>query len=110
MNWDTIEKVVTNNDGDIEELQREIFEWANSMFPGRTAWDATCKLVLEEIPEWLQNPDDPGEYADLVIMILDIASLKGIDVKKAVQDKMKINRDRKWYIDPVTRTMHHVGD
>ena len=92
----------------IEKLQSEIFNWANDTFPSRTAWDATCKLVLEEIPEWLRDQNNAGEFADLVILIFDIASLKGIDIRKAVEDKMRINRSRDWEIDPQTRIMHHI--
>ena len=92
----------------IEELQKEIAEWADQHFPDRTAWDAACKLMMEEIPEWLSNMDDPLEYADLVILILDVAHLREIDVQQAVIDKMKINRKRSWEVDPLTNQMQHV--
>lgn len=96
------------SDGDIGMLQEQIASWANKAFPGRTAFNATTKLILEEIPEWLQDQDDPHEYADLVILILDIAYLKGINVKQAVLEKMEINRERVWDIDPETGFMNHV--
>lgn len=95
---------------EIRELQKEISEWADKLFPDRTSWDATTKLVLREIPEWLNAQDDPLEYADLIILILDIGTLNGIDVAQAVKDKMEINRNRKWKIDPETRTMQHVEE
>lgn len=92
----------------IRKLQSEIAEWADSVFPDRTAHDATVKLVLEEIPEFLANQKDSLEYADLVILILDIAHLNGIDVEEAVIRKMAINRERTWIRDPKTRIMRHA--
>lgn len=81
----------------IRKLQSEIAEWADSVFPDRTAHHAICKLMLEEIPELMtSNCTDPLEFADVVILILDIAHLQGIDVEKAVRKKMGINRNRKW--------------
>jgi hypothetical protein len=92
----------------ITSLQADIAEWADKVFPDRTAHGSLAKLVLEEIPEFIQSGmSDPHEYADLVIMILDIAHLKGIDVGKAVIEKMGINRSRAWSIDPVTGFMKH---
>ena len=92
----------------ISALQRDIAEWADKVFPNRTAHGSLSKLVLEEIPEFIgSGMSDPHEYADLVIMILDIAHLKGIDVGKAVIEKMGINRSRSWTVDPETGFMKH---
>ena len=93
--------------GDIKDLQRRIAAWADIIIPNRTAHHAMCKLVLEEIPEFLQNPDDPSEYADLIILILDVGHLRGIDVKQAVLDKMTVNENRSWVLDPATGLMRH---
>jgi len=95
-------------EGDIGMLQEQIASWANEIFPDRTVFTATTKLILEEIPEWLRDHSDPHESADLVILILDIAYLKGIDVKKAVLEKMEINRQRKWERNPETGFMNHI--
>ena len=92
----------------ITSLQADIAEWADKVFPDRTAHGSLAKLVLEEIPEFIQSGmSDPHEYADLVIMILDIAHLKGINVGKAVIEKMGINRSRTWAKDPNTGFMKH---
>lgn len=91
----------------VRELQTEIKEWADSVFPTRTAYGALCKLMLEEIPEFALAVNDPGEYADLVILVLDIATLNGIDVESAVRDKMQKNRARTWSINETTGLMKH---
>jgi len=61
----------------VRDLQDRIMWWANKVFPDRTAHGALSKLVLEEIPELLNGGlDDPLEYADVLILILDVASLR----------------------------------
>jgi hypothetical protein len=95
----------------VDSLQKEIRAWADSVFPNRTAQHALNKLVMDEIPEFLHGGlGDPLEYADLVILILDIADRKGIDVAKAVHDKMAINRKRVWKVDEETGRAQHIGE
>ena len=88
-------------------LQKEIAAWADSLIPERTAQNAIAKLMLEEIPELLLNPSDELEYADVVILVLDIAHLQGINIEQAVMKKMAINRGREWAVDPATGLMKH---
>lgn len=93
----------------LEELQQEIANWADAVFPDRTAHGALTKLMLHEIPELITSKLlDPTEYADIVILVLDIAHLNGIDISSAVREKMAINRARTWKIDPETGLMSHV--
>jgi len=93
----------------VQDLQEEIKTWADQVFPNRTPYSALSKLVMEEIPELLNGGlDDPGEWADLLILVLDGADLRGIDVVQAAFDKMEINRHRTWKVNPETGIMHHV--
>lgn len=87
-------------DKTIAQWQDEVFEWANAQFPGRTLYGTVSKLVLEEMPEFLRNRSDPLEYADMLILILDIASQMDIDVGTALEMKMGINRKRTWALGP----------
>ena len=87
------------DNGDIKALQDRVVKWADRLYPDRTVHGALSKLVLEEIPEFLMKPTDPLEYADLLIMIFDIAHLSGIDIKEAVLAKIAINEARRWRID-----------
>lgn len=91
----------------IMDLQGIIAAWADEIFPNRTAHNALVKLMVEEIPEFCMNPVDPGEYADLVILILDIGHLNHIDVGQAVLDKMRENRERQWQLNEFG-VMKHV--
>lgn len=95
-------------ESDIEQMQREIAEWADTIIPDRTPHDATVKLMLEEIPEFCLNPT-PGEFADLVILIFDIAHLMNINIHDAVRTKMAQNRARKWEVNERGQ-ISHIGD
>jgi NTP pyrophosphatase (non-canonical NTP hydrolase) len=55
--------------------------------------------VLEHF-QWSDAPADPAELApelaDVLLYLLQIASLNNIDLGQAVLDKLKINDGRKW--------------
>lgn len=92
----------------IREAQAAITAWANENFPKRTAHSALVKLVLEEVPELLQSLDSPLEYADCLVLLFDIASLRGIDISQALAEKMAINQSRQWHFDDATGLAHHI--
>lgn len=98
-----------SNKKTVKDLQEEIKTWADQVFPDRTPYSALAKMIMEEVPELLNGgQDDPGEWADLLILVLDAADLRGIDVVQAAWDKMEINKTRTWEVDPETGIMHHV--
>ena len=92
----------------LEDLQMDIVEWADDEFPNRTLVNTFMKLHVE-ISELIQGGlKDPKEYADLIILALDMAHLAGIhDISGAVQEKMKINRKRSWSFDSISGTYQH---
>lgn len=93
----------------ITASQRMIAEWADSVYPDRTPEHALTKMMMHEIPELLHGGvNDPLEFADVAILLFDIAHLKGIDIGKAIADKMEINKKRIWGIDRNTGVMSHV--
>lgn len=79
----------------ISELTDEVVQWANAAIPDRTPASALIKM-FEEVGELSKDLSSPGEYADVLIMILDLAHMHGVDLAQAVRDKMKINRLRTW--------------
>lgn len=91
----------------IRSFQRQVTEWADRLFPNRTP-DEIVRKMQEETAELLKDKIDAGEYADVLILVLDLASQHGIDVEKAVSDKMAINESRQWYWDAYTGVMRHV--
>lgn len=97
---------------DITELQDLIAKWADVVHPNRTPVQALTKMVMQEIPE-LIRPSKKGEFdalefADVAILLFDAARLCNIDMGQAIREKMAINTERDWEIDPETGLMQHV--
>jgi hypothetical protein len=96
----------------LDRLQNRINKWADSVFPERTAEDALKKLIMEEIPELLTSDraDDPLEWADVFILVLDCMKLKNIDPILVSNIKMGVNEKRTWERNPLTGLMNHVKE
>ncbi len=92
---------------DIRQLQDRITRWADSKFPQRTTKDILLKLY-EEIGEYARDPKAALEIGDVFILLLDVASRNGIDVHRAIEEKMDINEGREWQVDANTGIMRHV--
>jgi NTP pyrophosphatase (non-canonical NTP hydrolase) len=92
---------------DTRQLQDRIVDWADQNFPNRTTADILLKLY-EELGEYARDPKSAPEFGDIMILLLDVARMNDIDITKAVNDKMDINEQRKWKVDPNTRIMRHV--
>lgn len=95
-----------DQDKKVVELVNDIYQWAESTFPARTDTSMFLKM-FKELGELIDAPDDPMEVADVLIMVLDYARRKNIDVASAITQKLAINRQRKWKINP-DGTMSHV--
>jgi hypothetical protein len=91
------------------ELQVEIANWADDVFPDRQPTHLLAKM-LEEIGELISNPEDPFEAADLGILVLDYFHLIGYDMQTCVLAKMEINKGRSWKMNPNTMIMSHVEE
>lgn len=94
---------------DIRQLQERITNWADTNFPARTTADILLKLY-EEVGEYARNPKASLEMGDIMILLLDVAHKNGIDVHKAIEEKMEINEKRHWRVDENTRIMRHVQE
>ncbi len=71
----------------------------------QTPKNLAISLVLEagevlEHFQWSETTPDKaelaGELADVMLYLLQIASLQGIDLGEAVMNKLKINEGREW--------------
>ena len=94
---------------DVRDLTALVALWADNVYPSRTPEDTLVKL-LEEVAELFKTPGDPGELADVAILVLDLFYLHKIPIGKAVFDKMQINKVREWRIDPKTGIMSHIPE
>jgi NTP pyrophosphatase (non-canonical NTP hydrolase) len=92
---------------DIRQLQDRITKWADANFPNRTTADILLKLY-EEVGEYARDPKSSMEFGDVMILLLDVANRNGIDVHRAIEEKMDLNEKRQWRVDENTRIMRHV--
>lgn len=84
------------------ELQNEVVSWADSAFPFRSASSAFMKL-FEELGEVIREPENGDEWADLLILILDLMAMHGHRNPAAlVLAKLEVNHSRRW-------EMNHLG-
>jgi len=53
-----------------------------------------------ELFQWIEDLPDPdllaNELADVMLYLLQLASVSGIDLEQAVVEKLRINKDRIW--------------
>lgn len=79
-------------------LQLAVVAWADKAFPNRTPHIAFLKL-FEEIGELVKHPGEPLEYADVILLLMDLASMHGItDLAGAIVKKLAINAERQWAV------------
>jgi predicted house-cleaning noncanonical NTP pyrophosphatase (MazG superfamily) len=91
----------------IVQAQELVVKWADSTFPNRNYKTAISKIMLEEMPEFLQDPTR-GEWADVMILWLDVAHLLGIDPAFAIIAKMDTNSKRVFELDEESGLYHHI--
>ncbi len=92
----------------IQQLTNRIVGWADKTFPNRTQQSALLKMY-EEIGELVKDPKKPDEYADICIMLFDLAAMNGVNIAQAVEHKMYVNEHRTWR-ETETGTMQHLSD
>ena len=95
------------------EDQYTIGSWAMETFPNRDT-KVAARRMFAEVVELLDLFWDPAimasrnpttteiarECADVFVTLCNVATMAGIDLQTAVNEKMKTNRARKWKINP----------
>lgn len=74
-------------------------EWSRKTFGEGARTDTVIAHIRKELDEILQNPHDPMEWADIILLALDGAWRAGHEpeqIARAIRDKQKINEKRKW--------------
>lgn len=94
---------------DIQQLTAKVVEWADSVFPERRPESALLKL-FEEVGELVKDPSDGSEYADIMIMMLDLAHMHNIDIEMETLVKLEINRTRNWAKSKTGTLQHKEND
>jgi NTP pyrophosphatase (non-canonical NTP hydrolase) len=105
----------------IIELESERLEWSLKTFPDATHLSSLEKLkseikeVAKELKYLDKFPDQdpvklPEEYADCLMCLFDSAGRAGITVEEifeAFEEKLEINKNRKWVKNP-DNTYSHI--
>lgn len=103
VNWDSL-----------SDSANAINAWADRTFPGRGPRSSLNKLNMEEIPELLTHLKEHGpegigeEWADCLILLLDLAVIWKVNPAEAIKNKMQINNHRMWRKDDETGAYNHV--
>ena len=98
---------------DYYSLQKEVVEWANTVFQSRNEETIVRKLAMEELPELVIALSDgdwdaaADEMGDVFILLMDLSHRLGIDILREASNKMVINRQRSWTINALG-VSHHV--
>ena len=79
-----------------EELGSIVMEWADETFGVDRDENSTWKKLFEELGEVIRNPDDPAEWADVMILMLDLAARHSVKLTPAILAKMEVLRGRVW--------------
>lgn len=79
----------------LEQELSDAMQWASVTFPKANA-ATTLEHFRREALELVQKPGDAGEIADCVLLLSHHAKHTGVDLTKAVREKMAENRNRKW--------------
>src|SRR5689334_13258780 len=77
--------------------------WSHATFGKDNRTTGIIKHIADELNEILDNPKDPHEWADIIILAIDGAVSEGIEpdvLTGALLSKQAINLRRKWP-DPV---------
>lgn len=94
-------------DVSMSKMQQLVSSHADLLFPNRTPSSAFMKL-FEELGEVIKEPTDAKEWADVFILMLDLAKMHGvIDLAGAILAKMADNQMREWRETP-TGTFQHI--
>jgi len=89
------------------QIQAEVCAWAEGQF-GPARQDAAWKKLFEELGEVIRDPEDPSEWADVFIILFDLAKLNGVEnLSDAIRNKMETNARRRWTTSK-TGVMIHV--
>jgi hypothetical protein len=94
----------------LQALQDRIAEWQGETFPNQTLKGKLEHLVSEAM-ELRDSPNDETEWADVLILLLGAAAMKGMTVRElelAANVKFCLARQRQWGPANAQGFHHHV--
>lgn len=94
-----------------ERFQNDLGVWADATFGAGRPPERSFSHLQEEVEELIASPYDLKEYADCFILLIDSARRAGYDMEtilKACNDKLEINKKRKWGTPDASGKVNHV--
>lgn len=79
----------------LDQLVEDIHAWQTETFVDGTE-EGRIAHFLEEIREYLKNPGDGEEAADVFLLFIAIIKNRGIDLRAESERKLEINKARTW--------------
>lgn len=93
----------------LDEIAAEVIEWGISTF-GEVNPDGLAQHLKREAGELADNPDSEEEMADVFILAVQIAHHKGVDLARAVANKLAKIRTRTWNEPDEDGVIEHVRE
>lgn len=100
---------------ELKAIQIVIRNWAYRVFPERSRLPIdeqvtqAIRKLKKEVEELEQNSHGEDEFADVAIILFDIAEMRGHDILEAVITKIATNYKRKWKLES-DGTYQHVKE
>jgi hypothetical protein len=108
-----VEEAMEVSSGSLFEYIEAHKLWSQATFGKENRTTGIVKHIADELSEILDAPDDPHEWADIIILAIDGAISNGIDadvLTGALLAKQAINLRRKWPAPVQGEPTFHVKD
>lgn len=100
---------VVSQPPDLGEVLMECSDWAFATFHPHSA-EGVMAHLLEEWQEFVADPTNGEEGADVMMLMHHWFLLKGIDIKWELVRKLAINRARKWGQRDERGVVKHISE
>ena len=98
---------------DMNEIQKNLGKWADSVFGKKRSPIGALYHLQEEAFEAMDEPYDIMEYADCMMLIIDATRNAGFtadELMEAVNKKLRINQRRKWGRPDKNGVINHIKE
>lgn len=102
-------------ESELQEFWNDHAEWSQKTFglDSVRGPEGPLNHLAKEVQEALAKPDDPGEYADLLLLTFDAARRSGLTFGQligAARSKLHVNKARRWGKPNADGSVEHVRD
>ena len=99
----------TATKSDLAIFQKQVLRWSSITFPLETP-ESKLAHLKREVQELSEDIDDETEMADILILLVGIAEMKGVDLLAAAKRKMCTNLGRTWSQPDEEGVYHHLTE